>query len=184
MKIYLSGSHSTGKSTLVRYISEKYKLQIVSEVARMILSEKELNIDSLRADINLVNNYQQQVFSRQLAEEKKYDNFVSDRSLIDVLAYSQHTQILPSLLQNPELTTYINNLKLPGTFLFFVRPCKATMKADGVRESLNWDGIVAIDAQIKLLLQMFSINYFSINTDSMQERIQLIDSVLAINSEK
>lgn len=54
------------------------------------------------------------------------------------------------------------------------------MRADGVRESLNWDGAVAIDAQIKFLYEMFGIRYFQINTDNMQERIRLIDSVISL----
>ena len=182
MKVYMSGAHSCGKSSLVRYISEKYKLPIISETARMVLSEQELQIDTLRGDLKVADEYQQQVFNRQILEEKKYSSFVSDRSIIDVLAYSaQHTRVLPQLMTSPELTGHISILKDPNSILFFVRPSKATLKADGVREFLNWDGIVAIDAQIKLLLEMFEIRYFEINNDNMQSRVRLIDNVLSIH---
>ena len=42
MKVYLVGSHSSGKSTLARYISQKYNIPMIVEVARQVLSEQEL----------------------------------------------------------------------------------------------------------------------------------------------
>lgn len=181
MKIYCIGSHSSGKSTLVRYISNKYNLPIILETARMILSENELQIDELRCDLNVADKYQKDVFNRQILEEQKHASFVSDRSLIDILAYTaSYTRILPELLKRPELRLYLDSLKLPDTILFFVKPSKATLHQDGVREVLNWDGIVSIDAQIKLFLEMFEIRYFQINTDSMQERCRIIDGILSL----
>jgi len=182
MKIYFSGAHGSGKSTLSRYVANRYNIFMISETARMVLSEQELQIDTLREDLEIANNYQKQVFDRQLLEESKYSDFVSDRSIIDILAYSaQHTQILPELMASPELRPYLDNLKKSDSFIFFVKPSKATLKPDGVRESINWDGVVAIDAQIKLLLKMWEIRYFQINMDNMQERIQFVDSVLSLH---
>lgn len=180
MKVYMIGAHSSGKTTLARYVSEIYKLPMITEVARQILSEKELHLDSLRSNLDLVDNYQESIFYRQLEEEKKYNSYVSDRS-IDCLAYAaQHSRILSKLLATDELREYLSVLKAPDSILFFVRPCKATLREDGVRESLNWDGVVAIDSMIKFLLQMFDLKHFSINTDNMQERTKLIDSILSL----
>lgn len=180
MKVYFIGAHSTGKTTCARYVSEKFKIPMITEVARMILSEKELHLDSLRYDMGLVNDYQKQIFHRQLKEETKHKEFVSDRSF-DCLAYAaQHTHILPELISSSELKSYIDSLNQPDVFIFFVRPSKATLKADGVRESLTWDGVVAIDAMVKVLLQMFGLKHFCIHSDNMQERVQLIDSVLSL----
>ena len=181
MRVYFIGAHSTGKTTCARYVSEQFKIPMITEVARMILSEKELHLDSLRYNMDLVNDYQRQIFYRQLEEEKKHKDFVSDRSF-DCLAYAaQHTHVLPELISSPELKAYLDSLKQPDVFIFFVRPSRATLKADGVRESLTWDGVVAIDAMVKLLIQMFDLKHFSIHTDNMQERVKLIDSVLSLN---
>ncbi len=178
MRVYFVGSHSTGKTTCARYVSEKYKLPMITEVARAVLSEKELHLDSLRYDMNLVDDYQEAIFHRQLDEEKKHTSYVSDRSF-DCLAYAaQHTRILPKLLNDTELAPYITKLQAPDAFIFFVRPSKVTLKADGVRESINWDGVVAIDSMVKFMLQMWELRYFQINMDNMQERVQLIDGVL------
>jgi adenylate kinase family enzyme len=180
MKVYFVGSHSTGKTTCARYVSEKYKLPLITEVARAVLSEKELQLDTLRYDMKLVDDYQNAIFYRQLDEESKHSIFVSDRSF-DCLAYAgQHTRILPKLINSQALVDYVANLRAPESFIFFVRPSKATLRADGVRESLTWDGVVAIDAMIKFMLEMWELRHFSIHTDNMQERIQLIDNVLNI----
>jgi len=42
MRVYFSGCHGSGKSTLARCVSEHYKLPMITEVARQVLSEKEL----------------------------------------------------------------------------------------------------------------------------------------------
>ena len=181
MRIYFSGAHSTGKSTLARYVSQKHNLPMVSETARMILSEQEMQIDTLRYDLDVTDRYQQQVFDRQVLEEQKYPSFVSDRSIIDVLAYSsQHARILPQLMRSPELEPCLSILREPDSFIFFVKPSKATLRADGVREAINWEGVVSIDAMIKFMLRMWDLPHFQINMDNMQERVQLIDSVLSL----
>ena len=180
MRVYFIGAHSTGKTTCARYVSEKYKLPMITEVARAVLSEKELHLDSLRYDMNMVDDYQRSIFYRQIQEEKKHPDFVSDRSF-DCLAYAaQHTRILAELMYTSELSDYIGSLRRPGVFIFFVRPSKATLKADGVRESLNWDGVVSIDAMVKFMLEMWQIPHFQINMENMQERVQLINSVLSL----
>lgn len=179
MKIYFSGSHSCGKSTLARYVSEKYKLPMITEVARSVLAERELSVDSLRANIDIVDSYQSEVFHRQIVEETKNKSFVSDRSAIDAACYSaQHSRVAGLLTSETIFKHYMEALKDPNVVIFFVRPSKATLRGDGVREQITWDGVVAIDAMIKLLLQLHDIRYFQINTDSMQERIHFVESIL------
>lgn len=180
MRIYFVGSHSTGKTTCARYVSEKYKIPMITEVARMILSEKELHLESLRTDLNVVDEYQTQIFFRQLEQESKYTDFVSDRSF-DCLAYSaQHSRVLSKLLNSQEMKTYLEFLRAPESIIFFVRPSKITLKNDGVRETVNWESVIAIDAMVKFMLQMFDLKHFSMQMDSMQERAAFIDSVISI----
>lgn len=178
MKVYFIGAHSTGKTTCARYVSEKYELPMITEAARAVLSEQELQLDSMRYNMKQVDDYQKKVLLRQFQEEKKYDSFVSDRSF-DCLAYTaQHSQMLPELLALPELQQYVQALR--SQFIFFVRPSKVTLKADGVRETINWEGVVAIDAMVKFMLCMWDIPHYQINMDNMQERVRLIDTVLSL----
>ena len=179
MKIYISGAHAQGKTTLARYISEKYKIPLIPEAARLVLSERELQIDSLRANIDLVDSYQTDVFYRQIKEELKLDEFVSDRSLLDCVAYAtQHSRVSSDLVNSNEYKNYIKKLHEKEAAVFFIRPSGVSLRNDGVREHLTWDGIVAIDAMIKCLLEINNIKYYQINSDSMQERIRFVDAVI------
>ena len=181
MKVYFTGAQSSGKSTLARFISDKTNSPLLFEVARQILAEKEIPLDSLRANFELINQFQKEIFYRQIKEEQKEQNFVSDRSLIDALAYTaQHTSLFNELVHSDECKEYIKKLKQPDSFVFFVRPHKYMLKQDGIRESLDWEGVIAIDSMIKMLLQLFGIRYFDIHTGSIQERIQLVESVLSV----
>lgn len=184
MRIYFSGNHNGGKTTLAKYIADKYKLPLISEIARVIASERELNFNQIRSNIDICNSYQDAVFYRQIQEEQKYNDksFVADRSVIDNLAYSaQHTNILNKSLNDPLFKDYLEKLKQPDTIIFFVRPSIATCRTtDGVREDPIWNGIIAIDAIIKTFLELFDLRYFQINSDSMQERIKLVDAVVSL----
>lgn len=180
MKIYFIGAHSTGKSSLARIIAKEYDLPFLNEVARTVLAEKELQLDTLRVNLDLADQYQTEIFLRQIQEENKLNNFVSDRSFDNLAYMAQHARLLAPAIARPEFLQYIEKLKQSDVIIFFVRPSKVTLKDDGVRETLNWEGIVAIDAMIKLLLEMFSLNYISVNTESMQERVRLVDSVLKL----
>lgn len=178
MRIYIAGAHSTGKTSICRIISKEYNLPLLNEVARTILAEKELSLDVLRTDLNVVDKYQEDVFFRQLKEEGKYKSFVSDRTF-DNLAYAaQHSRVLHKLINSKRLNEYIETLKSDDVYLFFIRPSKATLKNDGVRETVCWDGVVEIDAMIKFMFEMFNLNYVSINSVSMQERVKTIKTII------
>src|ERR1019366_2050241 len=148
MRIYFTGSHCSGKSTLSRYVAAKYNLSRISEVARSVLSERETNLNSLRSNIDLVNSYQSDVFYRQIEEEKKHTDFVSDRSLFDSLAYSaEHSTILHNLVESQELKDYLIQFGAVSNkpIVFFVRPFNTKVNAeDGVRENTHRDGVMTI----------------------------------------
>src|SRR5262249_20129426 len=47
MRIYFVGSHATGKTTMCRYVSRRYGLPMITEVARAVLAEMETSLDAL-----------------------------------------------------------------------------------------------------------------------------------------
>lgn len=178
MRIYFTGCHASGKSTLARLTAKEFNLTFLNEVARTVLAEKEISLENLRINLDAINNYQIEVFNRQIQEEKKYSSFVSDRSFDNLAYMAQHGTQLHSLINNQQSQEYIESLKKDDVIIFFIRPTKATMKNDGVRESVNWDQMIAIDAMIKMLFQLYNVNCIHINSDSMQERFQLIKTVI------
>lgn len=180
MRIYFIGSHATGKSTLARATAQTYKLPFLNEVARTILAEKELKLATLRTNLDIADDYQIKVLERQISEEADYSEFVSDRSFDNMAYMAQHARQLSLVINSAATKQYIESLHKKDVVMFFVRPSRVTMQNDGVRESVDWDQIIAIDAMCKFMLEMWNLPYIQINTDSMQERMKLITSVIGL----
>jgi predicted ATPase len=178
MRIYFVGSHATGKTTLCRYISRRYGLPMITEVARAVLAEMEASFDALRTDMELVAEYQTQVFARQVAVEKLHrGRFVSDRAF-DNLAYAaEHTTIAADLLASPRFAEYMKWVS--EGVVFFLRPHQSLLREDGVRAGVSWDSVLRIDGMIKLLLEQHRLSYLPVESVSMQERVRAVEFVLA-----
>lgn len=178
MRIYFVGSHATGKTTLCRYVSRRYGLPMISEVARAVLAEMETSLDALRTDMDLVSEYQQRVFARQIAIEKNHNGkFVSDRAF-DNLAYAvEHTTVGASMMAEPQFADYMK--WVAGGVVFFLRPHRSLLREDGVRAGVEWESVVRIDGMIKLMLEQHRLAYLPIESVSMQERVRAIEFVLS-----
>ncbi len=177
MRIYFVGSHATGKTTLCRYVSRRYGLPMITEVARAVLAEMETSFDALRTDIDLVCEYQRRVFERQVAIEKLHGGqFVSDRAF-DNLAYAaEHTTSVADLLESERFREYMR--WAAEGIVFFLRPHQSLLKDDGVRAGVSWDSVLRIDGMIKLMLEQNRISYLPVESVSMQERVRAVEFVL------
>jgi nicotinamide riboside kinase len=178
MRVYFVGAHSTGKTTLARYVSRKYGMTRITEMARAVLSEMESTFDAVRSDIDLVDTYQREVFQRQVSAEKGDfpKGFVSDRAF-DNLAYAaEHSRCLAELIETQTFREYVEWVR--GGVVFFVRPHKDLIKEDGVRETPVWDGMIRIDGMVKLLLEMTRVDYTPLESPLMQQRCHVVDQVL------
>jgi nicotinamide riboside kinase len=178
MRVYVVGSHATGKTTLCRYISRRYGLPMIGEVARAVLAEMEASFDAMRTDMELVAEYQAQVFTRQVAVEKMHQGrFVSDRAF-DNLAYAaEHTTIVADLLASPLFADYMK--WVAEGIVLFLRPHPSLLREDGVRAGVSWDSVLRIDGMIKLLLEQHRLSYLPVESVSMQERVRAAEFVLS-----
>ncbi len=178
MRIYFVGSHATGKTTLCRWVSRRYGLPMITEVARAVLAEMESSLDALRTDMDLVAEYQDRVFARQVAIERMQpSSFVSDRAF-DNLAYAaEHTTVVAELMGDQRFRDYMKWVA-DGT-VFFLRPHPVLLKEDGVRAGVSWESVLRIDGMIKLLLEMHKVAYLPIESVSMQERVRAVEFTLA-----
>ncbi len=177
MRIYFVGAHATGKTTMTRYVSRRYALPMITEVARAVLAELETSLDSLRTDMDLVAEYQRRVFERQVQVERAQGSgFVSDRAF-DNLAYAaEHTLVFGDLINSDEFKKYAE--WVAQGIVFFVRPHKDLLREDGVRSGVTWESVLRIDGMIKLMLEQYRIPYLPIESASMQERARAVDFVL------
>ncbi|RKY21099.1 MAG: hypothetical protein DRQ55_05460 [Planctomycetota bacterium] len=179
-RIYMVGAHSTGKTTMARWVRDAYGLPMISEVARGVLAEMESALDSIRSNVDVVDRYQREVFLRQLASEMEQPgSYVSDRSFCNLAYAASHSTILAELARDPRLTNYMD--KVRQGLVFFVRPHRELMTEDGVRESANWDEIVRIDGMVKFMLEWFDVPYIPVASLAMQERQRLMDRVLSLH---
>ncbi|CAN5914890.1 hypothetical protein BH11MYX2_BH11MYX2_20470 [soil metagenome] len=178
MRIYFVGSHATGKTTLCRYVSRKYGLPMISEVARAILAEMETGLDALRTDMDLVEEYQERVFARQVAVERQHDGrFVSDRAFDNLAYVAEHTTNAFAMMNDQRFLEYMRWVK--EGVVFFLRPHKELLKDDGVRAGVAWESVLRIDGMVKLMLEQHGISYLPIESVSMQERVRAVEFVLA-----
>ena len=176
-RIYLVGAHATGKTTLARWIRDHYGVPMISEVARGVLAEMEARLDALRSDLDLVDRYQSEVFARQLEAEAAHEGpFVSDRAFCNLAYAAHHARILGTIASDPRLAQYMQGVR--GGIVFFLRPHKELVVADGVRAGLEWEEVVRIDGMVKLLLEVFGVPYIPVESLSMQERVRLMERVL------
>ena len=177
MRIYFVGSHATGKTTLCRYVSSRYGLPMISEVARAVLAEMETDLDALRTDMELVAEYQERVFARQVAVERASDGrFVSDRAFDNLAYVAEHTTNAAAMMNDARFRDYMNWVS--QGVVFFLRPHQSLLKEDGVRAGVSWDSVVRIDGMVKLMLEQHGIGYLPIESVSMQERVRAVEFVL------
>ncbi len=179
LRIYLVGAHSTGKTTLARWVRDRYGVPMISEVARGVLAEMEEQLDSIRSNLDVVNRYQSEVFDRQLqAEAEQPGSFVSDRSFCNLAYAAHHALIMPRLAGDARLIQYMQSVR--EGLVFFLRPHRELLSEDGVRAGVAWEEVLRIDGMVKILLEMFGIPYIPVQSLSMQERVRMLDRVLSL----
>lgn len=136
--IGLIGADGTGKTTLVSELKKHYApehLRYISEVSRNVIEQGYplgknahpesyvvLMRDQIRETLSLVNNHA---------------NFISDRTLLDQLCYSQVNKTLPRPMVNDTLISLMEQVWLLERdyykrYLYF--PIEFDIVADGVRE--------------------------------------------------
>ena len=178
MRIAFTGSHCTGKTTLlndiINYCGQDIKINSITEVARKIIDKgyplnQDANVDSY---IHYIND--------QLNAEKvsmnECDLFISDRTLLDPVAYA----IVNSQLPRPyipeyfiEMMTNVWLLERTRYDLYVYFPIEFPLEIDGIRpidEQYRSD----IDERIQLLLNKHKINYVTVSGNKVQRRDYLI----------
>ena len=178
VRIYFVGSHATGKTTLCRYVSRRFGLPMISEVARAVLAEMETSLDALRTDMDLVAEYQERVFARQVAVERHHEGrYVSDRAFDNLAYVAEHTTNAAAMMNDPRFRDYMKWVS--EGVVFFLRPHQSLLKDDGVRAGVSWDSVLRIDGMVKLMLEQYGVSYLPLESVSMQERVRAVEFVLA-----
>jgi GTPase SAR1 family protein len=106
LKIGFCGSHGTGKTTLAKHLSQILKLPLITGLMRSFWTNNGV-YDFEKLPPRIRYEFQLLSLQKQIDEESKYQSFITDRTVIDQIAYfvesSEHTQ--------NELESYISKCK-------------------------------------------------------------------------
>lgn len=87
LRIAFMGASGTGKSTVLRAVNAALQLPLVESGSRQVTAEMGLaspyDVDALGKR----GEFQQRLLGRKIKEEASLDDFISDRTVIDVLTY-------------------------------------------------------------------------------------------------
>lgn len=170
MKIVIIGAQGTGKSILSKVLSEELNIPLITEIARNFKKEQ------LKCTNPEYPQIQKEILRLQIQEEKMHDNFISDRSSIDNLAYFIYGCSDSVTVSENMSYTYdaIFNARL-YTHIFFLRP-EFDIVNDNFRDC---DPVYQkdIDTTIYTILKIFNIKHY-ILTGTIENRIQKTMEIL------
>lgn len=87
MRIGICGAESTGKTTLAKALAEELGLPLITEQARTVAQEMGITDLNREYPKELWDRFQWRCLEAQMAAELRHKDFVSDRTVLDNLAY-------------------------------------------------------------------------------------------------
>jgi len=186
--IYVCGAEGTGKTDWTGRIARNYKLLMLPETARIELDCRGGSFGPLLSNPAAMNDYQRAVFDRQIALElATMPAYVADGHCLENLAYaSENAQRVADLYQRfmHDFDSQIQReyevlTRLHRGVVFFLRPHPSMNAQDGIRIGADYVAKQRIDAKLELLMQLWRVQYISVETPNAARREELIDYVLA-----
>lgn len=181
MKIAFTGTHSTGKTTLLNDIEKmldgKLRLHSVTEIARGIIEKgyplgMDANIDSY---VHYINN---QIIAEN-AQMHGCDIFISNRTLLDPVAYAIVNRKLPRPYISEYFIEMMKNvwlLEKERYDLYIYFPIEFELEHDGVRPA-GEKYRKNVDDVIVSLLNQYKINYIKISGDRDKRKNELFNII-------
>ena len=164
-RYWIVWAFSTWTTTVFNELQEVLNNYVfISEVAREILIETHQDINNMTITEKAF--FQKAVLSKQIKEETnatirdmslnilKYRDFISDTSLIDILAYSQDLDESTYKIMYLRVVEYLQHY--PYTRLFYI-PNEINIEKDWVRH-IDKEFQNIINSRIKILLEDFKDN--------------------------
>jgi GTPase SAR1 family protein len=175
MRIGLCGTISVGKTTLVNTLKELPEFKDYNFATERSKYLRDLGIP-LNTDSTLKG---QIIFLAERASELIQENIITDRTVIDVLAFTSSAKSIP-YFQNDQFEILASNLLEEYDYIFYVSPDGVELENNGVRVYDNGYREV-IDNSIKSLLDKYLYKIKNLHTLSgpVEERIQKIKQVIS-----
>lgn len=173
MHIYLTGTHSTGKSSVAKILAEEYGWLLVDGVARSMGKEfsKAPSPEQQREFMHKMLNLQQQY--------SEVDAVFSRCPFIDPFAYYfYYLSKDPSFYISKIFALYaVGVASAPeNSLIFYFPPREELYEDDGVRPS--FEAALKVDSFIKTLLDLshffFAPPYYTLTGNTVEERVNEI----------
>jgi deoxyadenosine/deoxycytidine kinase len=152
MRIGLCGTMSVGKTTLVNALKELPEFK--NYVTR---TERSKELMAMGIPLNTDSTLKGQcVFLAERASELMVENIITDRTVIDVMAFANCSTSM-DIYDKEDFETLAAQLVKEYDYIFYVSPEGVEIEDNGVRET-NANYRVAIDRSIYILYQVAQKN--------------------------
>ena len=172
MRIGFCGTMSVGKTTLVNALKELPEFKDYH-----FRTERSKHLMNLGIPLNTDSTLKGQlVFASERAAELMQEKIITDRTVIDVMAF---TELSKSMEEHEKdwLNATLYYLIKDYDILFYISPEGVEIEDNGIRET-NEEYRDAVDKKIKSIAKMFRSNTITIS-GTVEERIEQVKNVVA-----
>ena len=176
MKIGLCGTMSVGKTTLVNALKDIPEFK--DYVTR---TERSKELMAMGIPLNTDSTVKgQSVFLAERASELMQDKIITDRTIIDVMAFAQCSESMYYFEAN-DFCQFASYMLEEYDYIFYVSPKGVEIEDNGIRET-NADYRKKIDQEIQLLLNRYRhrIKNLVEISGSTEERIKSIKEAISL----
>ena len=179
MKIGFCGTISVGKTTLVNALKELPEFADYHFATERSKYLRDLGIP-LNTDSTLKG---QLIFLAERASELLHENMITDRTVIDVMAFSHLSTTIPFFI-SADLNKAVSELIRDYDYIFYVSPEGVELEDNGVRV-VDSEYRMELDKTIKNLLEQHKFKFNTITgyaelSGTTEERIQKIKQVMSL----
>jgi len=176
MKIGLCGTMSVGKTTLVNALKELEQFK-----GYKFATERSQHLMSLGIPLNTDSTLKgQTVFLAERCGELMHDNIITDRTILDVMAFTLNAKSIPHQ-DKDAFETYASEFIREYDYIFYISPHGLKIEDNGVRET-NEHYRDLIDFTITTLIKRHGHKAGKIEkiSGSTEERIQQILNITSL----
>jgi len=171
MRIGFCGTMSVGKTTLVNALKELPDFKDYH-----FRTERSKYLMEMGIPLNTDSTYKGQlVFTAERAAELMQEKIITDRTIVDVMAFSNLSTSMKDY-EKFHLNSTLFHLIKEYDVLFYVSPEGVEIENNGVRET-DAEYRMAIDKEIKLIIGMHRSNTPTIK-GTVEERIEQVKNAL------
>jgi len=175
-RIGLTGTVSVGKTTLVNALQQLPEFE-----GYTFTTERSKYLRDLGVPLNTDSTIKgQMIFAAERASELMCTNIITDRTIIDVIAFTELSRSIP-FYQKADFRSLAYNLISEYDYIFYISPDGVDIEDNGVR-TIDPVYRMAIDNEIKSICNkhIIQIKNYAELTGSTEERIHKIKQAMGL----